>query len=56
MKDNSPIFEQNGKWYFWDETGADKCGPFDTEQIAKEKLQEYCVYLNSENCSKCHKL
>lgn len=33
-------------WYFWDET-ADRTGPYETEAIAREKLDEYCrLYLS----------
>ena len=30
-----------GKWYFWDETWAGAYGPFDTEAIARESLDQY---------------
>ncbi len=46
-----PIFQANqvgeendfivGKWYFWDEVWAHPMGPFDTEEIARDKLEEY---------------
>lgn len=28
-------------WYFWAETGAHMCGPFDTEQECIQKYKEY---------------
>jgi len=30
------------KWYFWDETWADRLGPYDTEVEARAKLVQYC--------------
>jgi hypothetical protein len=36
---------QDGKWYFWDETWADRCGPYDTREIADQKAKEYGDYL-----------
>ena len=29
------------KWYFWDETWADKFGPFNTEEEAKKECVKY---------------
>lgn len=41
----------DGKWYFWDETGADRYGPFNTEELAEEALSTYCaVYLEGKPC------
>lgn len=40
---NDPIHEEDGKWYFWDETWADRYGPYDTEEIARETLKRYCI-------------
>lgn len=42
-----PIHEENGKWYFWDETQADRVGPFSTEEQARTALKEYCEFLDS---------
>ena len=36
------MYEFEGLWYFWDETWVDSYGPYDTEEIAREKLQEFC--------------
>ena len=46
-----PIFEvANPKLYegryFWDETWSDHHGPYNTEDIAREHLNEYCKELN----------
>lgn len=38
----SPIHEENGKWYFWDEVWVDRYGPYDTEEECKEALDRYC--------------
>lgn len=29
-------------WYFWNETGADRYGPYETEEEAKKQLDRYC--------------
>lgn len=34
------------KWYFWDETWADRVGPYDTEEDARIALKEYCKKLD----------
>lgn len=34
-----PIHEEKGKWYFWDETGADRQGPFETEEEARAGMK-----------------
>lgn len=36
--------EDDGKWYFWDETGSDAHGPYNTEEEAKEALSIYVRY------------
>ena len=37
------IFEQDDKWYFWNETWSESHGPFNTREEAVAKLREYCV-------------
>jgi hypothetical protein len=37
-----PVHEENGKWYFWDETWAHREGPFDTEEEARAAVEDYC--------------
>lgn len=39
----NPIYEQDGLWYFWDETWTDSYGPFDTEEQAKEAIRTYII-------------
>lgn len=43
----NPVFqaEDDGKWYFWDETELYAYGPYDTEELAKADMTEYCVQL-----------
>lgn len=41
-----PVHKENGGWYFWDETGADRVGPFDSEVQARDALKAYCEQLN----------
>ena len=33
-------------WYFWDETWADRCGPFESEAEARRELEIYCEALD----------
>jgi len=40
------IFEEGGKWWFWDEVWCNALGPFDTEAQAKIGLEIYCEDLN----------
>lgn len=35
------LFEEDGEWYFWDETWSTIVGPFPNEWIARQKLEEY---------------
>lgn len=35
----------DGKWYFWIETWADREGPYETEEEARRKLVEYAKTL-----------
>jgi len=34
---------EDGKWYFWDEVWAQRDGPFDTEERARDALAYYCA-------------
>lgn len=45
MKRQTEIIHQDddGKWYFWDETQANREGPFDTEQEADEAFKRYAA-------------
>ena len=40
-----PVHQENGKWYFWNETWSDRSGPFETEAKAREGLSGYCRWL-----------
>jgi hypothetical protein len=33
-------------WYFWDESGYYCYGPYETEEIAKEKSKEYGLQID----------
>lgn len=45
---NDPVVCVDGEWYFWDEVGLDKFGPYPTEEIARQELKRYCEeYLGS---------
>ena len=36
-----PVHEDSEGWWFWDETWADRLGPFDTEEEARVALDKY---------------
>lgn len=36
---HDPVHEEAGQWYFWDEIGADRLGPYPTEIIARQHLE-----------------
>lgn len=42
MAEDSVIKEYEGKWWFWDETWADRYGPYLTQTEAKAALLVYC--------------
>jgi hypothetical protein len=44
---NDPIFQRIDVqgWFFWNETWSESYGPYDTEEIARENLREYCETL-----------
>jgi len=35
------LHEENGKWYFWEETWAHRQGPFETREEAERQLDKY---------------
>lgn len=37
------IHEEGGKWYFWDETWADRCGPYESREQCQKALHDYCI-------------
>lgn len=39
---------EDGKWYFWIETWADRYGPYDSEVEARVKLKEYCKEVKND--------
>jgi len=43
-----PVHEENGEWYFWNETWADRHGPFENEEAARKALAKYCEYLDMQ--------
>lgn len=40
---DNPIHFEDGKWWFWDETWADRHGPFESEAAAEAALRAYVV-------------
>lgn len=43
-----PVHEEDGKWYYWTETQADRNGPFDTEIEARRFFKVYCEWLEEK--------
>ena len=45
-----PVFQndEDGKWYFWDETWSNTYGPYDSEDKARVDLDWYVKFLNGE--------
>lgn len=39
---HDPVHEEDGQWYFWDATWADRNGPFASREAAEEALDYYC--------------
>ena len=37
----NPIHEENGKWYFWDETWAHRMGPYDSREKVEKEFKSY---------------
>tara|TARA_R110000737_G_scaffold34196_1_gene52575 strand:+ start:519 stop:692 length:174 start_codon:yes stop_codon:yes gene_type:complete len=40
---NHHIVKETDGWYFWDEAGLDKYGPYRDREEARVKLHIYCV-------------
>jgi hypothetical protein len=45
----SNVIRRDGKWFFWDETGANDHGPFETKEQAINELNKYCEWLDSKH-------
>lgn len=41
-----PVHFDDGKWWFYEETWADRQGPFDTEAAARTALSKYAKFLD----------
>ena len=35
--------DEDGKWYFWNDTWSERHGPYNSEEETLEKLDKYCV-------------
>jgi hypothetical protein len=46
IKSQNPIHEEEGKWYFWDETWADRYGPYTSETECRQELDKYIKWLD----------
>lgn len=40
-----PVFQEDGQWFFYDETWALSHGPYETEEKAREVLAKYVKWL-----------
>jgi len=44
-----PVYQdESGAWYFWDETGADRVGPYATQENCRRALHDYALSLGDE--------
>lgn len=43
-----PVHIDNGRWYFWDESWAHRCGPYQDESIARQALAQYQKFLEGK--------
>ena len=41
-----PVHHDEGGWWFWDETEANRLGPFVDEVAARKALAAYCEWLD----------
>ena len=41
--DDKHIVEEPDGWYFWDEAGLDKYGPYKDREEARVMLEKYCI-------------
>jgi len=47
-KEMNPVHQdRDGKWYFFDETWADRQGPYETEEEANEACAKYADELQN---------
>lgn len=42
-----PVHEENGAWYFYDETQADRYGPYPTEEVSRQMMDRYATWLDT---------
>jgi len=48
-EDKNGIFKDPDGYWYWDECGIDKHGPFDIKEKAKANLDAYVKHLNKED-------
>ena len=48
MKQNNIVYNDNGKWWFWDELGLYRFGPYDNRDDAVKSWFLYCKYLDKQ--------
>ena len=47
MADPVHFDEATKAWWFWDETWADRVGPYPDEETARRRCADYAVYLDT---------
>ncbi len=45
------VFASMDGWYFWDEVGYDKLGPYSSSWEAEKQLTAYIMYLDGQHPS-----
>ncbi len=48
MKPNGAVFQQDGGWWFLDETRSVQHGPYSSKQEAITMFHRYCNYLDKQ--------
>ena len=48
LEEMDPVHEEDGKWWFYDETWTSRHGPFDDKQAAEDALVAYVAKLEGD--------
>jgi len=48
MLNDKNIRTETGRFYWWDEMGLEKYGPYDTLQEAKDSMENYAIGLEEQ--------
>lgn len=48
MMNDKNIIKENDRFYWWDECGLEKYGPYDTLKEAKDSMENYAIGLEEQ--------